>query len=78
MNMLTPKNLKRIEFDSYTCNSDGNPVKGTKRTVVIMFNVTQISAEEVNQLINNEMYEYDDRVVVLRKEQVKYLHDKES
>ena len=71
--MLTVSNLKKIEFDACTCTSDGLPVEGTQRPVVVMFNQTQI---EVNELIATGMYEYDNRVVILTPKQAEYLHDK--
>ena len=76
--MLTIENLKKIEFDSYTCTSDGLPVNGTRRPTVVMFNQTQISADEVNKLIKSGMYEYDNRVVVMTPKQAEFLHDKED
>lgn len=71
-------NLKVIQFKSSVANSDGEPVKGTERDIVVMFNCTQITAEEVNELIQSGMYEYDQRVVVLTFTQYTYLKDKGS
>lgn len=75
--MLTPANLKVIKFVSYCCTSDGEPIKSTGRDVCVLFNQTQIDEKEVSKLIDNGMYEYDNRVVVLNSSQLKYLADKE-
>lgn len=75
---MMENNLKVIQFTSSMANSDGEPVKGTERNIVVMFNCTQIAAEEVNKLIQSGMYEYDQRVVVLTPTQYNYLKNKES
>lgn len=74
--MLTPSNLKVIKFTSYCCTSDGIPVENTGRDVCVLFNKTQIDEKEVSKLIDNGMYEYDDRVVILNSNQLKYMGDK--
>ena len=76
--MLTPKNLKIINFDTYAANSDGKPVEGTKVFHTLLFNVTQISPEEVTMLIDNDTWWNDNRVIEVNDEQLRYLHDKES
>lgn len=57
-------NIKRIDFDTFCCTSDGEPVEGTGIGYSIIFNTTVISAEEVNELINSGEWEYDERIVV--------------
>ncbi len=74
--MLTSENLRKIEFDTYSCTSEGKPIEGTKIHHILIFNRTQISAEEVNSLINADTYAYDNRVVEVREGQLQYLHDK--
>lgn len=74
--MLTPKNLSAIEFDTYVCTSDGEPVKSTGRHVVVLFNKTVIDADAVSKLIDDGRYEYDSRVIVIDKQQLINLHDK--
>lgn len=74
--MLTPKNLKAIAFDTYVCTSDDKPVESTGRHVVVLFNETVIDVDSVNKLIDNGMYEYDSRVIVIDKQQLINLHDK--
>jgi hypothetical protein len=71
-------NIKRIDFVSGCCNSDGEFVKGTERSVSILFNKTVISAQEVNELINNGEYEYDSRVIVTTPAQANNLKDKQN
>lgn len=58
------QNVRRIDFQTGMANSDGDLVEGTERDVCILFNKTVISAEEVRDLIESGMYEYDERVVV--------------
>ena len=57
-------NVMRLDFSTSICNSDGEPVEGTGRDVSILWNETVISTDEVYELINNGMYEYDNRVIV--------------
>ncbi len=78
MDVLTPKNLKIIEFVTCKANSDGEPIKGTEVHRVLLFNQTQISEEQVKELIDADRWEWDNRVTELRKGQLEYLHDKES
>ncbi len=58
------KNVKRIDFTLRIADSDGEPVNGTEREVCVIFNQTVITADEVYELINSGMYEYDSRVIV--------------
>lgn len=58
------KNVMRIDFETGIANSDGKLVSGTERDVTILFNKTVITGEEVQELINNGMYEYDSRIII--------------
>lgn len=69
-------NVMRIDFEVGCANSDGEIVKGTERGVTVLFNSTVISGDEVRELINSEMYEYDSRVVVTTPTQADNLKDK--
>ena len=53
--------------------SDGKPVKGTERSVCILYNTNTISTEEVCGLVNNGMYEYDERIIVITPKQAENL-----
>ena len=75
--MTDIKNIKCVDFTTYICTSDGKPVKDTGRNVAVLFNCTQISEDEVLELVNNGMYEYDARIIVTTPEQVAFLNDKE-
>lgn len=75
---MSQSNLRYIDLTFSTANSDGEPVPGTERQVVILFNKDRISKEEVEELVNKDMLEYDDRVVVLRPGQLDWLRDKED
>ena len=57
-------NIRRIDFETFTCNSDGKPIDGTGIAYTIIFNTNVISSEEVNDLINTGMWEYDMRFVI--------------
>lgn len=57
-------NVKRIDFSEGYTTSDGEFIDGMTNEITILFNITVISAEEVNELINSGMYEYDSRIVV--------------
>ena len=63
MMTLNKESFKVITFSSSIANSDGKPVPGTSRVHNLLFNITQISVEEVNELINNDAWELDDRVI---------------
>lgn len=67
------KNIMRVDFISGCCNSNGELVKGTERPVCILYNKTIISTEEVHKLIENSMYEYDERIVVTTPKQADNL-----
>lgn len=58
------KNVMRIDFSTRICNSDGEPVEGTGRDVTILFNKTVITGDEMEELIDSGMYEYDNRIIV--------------
>lgn len=58
------KNVMRIDFTTRIANSDGKPIRGTERDVTILFNKTVISEDEVKELIDSGMYEYDSRIIV--------------
>ena len=63
----------RMDLISGCCNSDGELVKGTERPVCILYNKTVISTEEVHKLIENSMYEYDERIIVITPKQADNL-----
>ena len=58
------KNIMRIDLKTGCANSDGELVKGTERFVTVLFNKAVITVDEVKELINSGMYEYDSRVIV--------------
>lgn len=72
------KNVTRLDFSTSICNSDGEPVKGTERNVSILWNETVISTDEVYELIDNGMYEYDNRVIVTTPTQANNLRTKKE
>ena len=75
--MILPKsNLRIITFTTRMADSDREPIPGTERERNLIFNCTQINEDEVNQLINDDAWELDDRIVSVHSSQLKYLFDK--
>ena len=74
--MTDINNLKTISFTSCLCNSDDEPIEGTGMQVSVLFNCTQISEQEVNELIDSGRYLYDARVIVTTPQQMSFLKDK--
>lgn len=72
------KNVMRLDFSTRICNSDGEPIEGTGRDVSILWNKTVISTDEIYELINNGMYEYDSRVIVTTPTQANNLRTKKE
>ena len=70
------KNVMRLDFSTSLCTSDGKPIDGTGRDVSILWNKTVISTDEIYELINNGMYEYDSRVIVTTPTQADNLKSK--
>lgn len=66
---LSSKNIMRIDF-----HYEIGEINISK---TILFNQTRISEAEVRELIINDLYEYDDRLVLLSSRQLKNLTDKE-
>ena len=76
--MILPKsNLRVITFTTRIADSDGESIPGTEREHNLIFNCTQITEDEVYQLINDDAWEFDDRIVSVYSSQLKYLFDKE-
>lgn len=68
--MITPENIYRIDFEEeYGCVA-------VPKTVI--FNVTQISEEEVRNAIKSGIWGEDARIVVIHPWQLKFLQDKEG
>lgn len=72
------KNVMRLDFSTSICNSDGDPIEGTGRDVSILWNETVISTDEVYELINNDVYEYDSRIVVTTPTRANNLRTKKE
>lgn len=70
------KNVMRLDFSTGVANSDGELVKGTERDVTILYNKTVITGDEVRELIDSGMYEYDSRVIVTTPIQADNLRSK--
>lgn len=68
--MLKLYNICRIDFEE----SYG----GVKIPHTVIFNITQISENEVYDLIDHGTWEECDKIIELRPKQIKYLQDKEN
>ena len=68
--------VKRIDFETACYTSNGEVVEGTETPVCVLFNDTVVSVEEVNKLINNGEYEYDQRLIVITPIQADFLKGK--
>lgn len=68
--MLTPNNIYRIDFEE---SFGGITVPHS-----VIFNITQISKDEVYDLINYGIWEDCDKIIELKPKQIKYLEDKEN
>ena len=76
MTTLPKENLRVITFDTHIGNSDNKPVPGTKRTHNLVFNCTQITDEEIETLIENGMWDFDNRVIDIPTSILENLRDK--
>lgn len=77
--MILPKsNLRVITFTTRIADSDGEPIPRTECERNLIFNCTQITEDEVHQLINDDAWELDNRIVTVHSSQLKYLFDKEN
>ena len=70
------KNVMRIDFKTGIANSDGKLVEGTERSVCVLYNRTVITYDEVRELIDSGMYEYDNRIIVTTPTQADNLRSK--
>lgn len=70
------ENLMVYKTILYTCNSDGEPIEGTERPVWVLYNKTQISEEEIEELFENDGWDCDSRLVEISPAQLKFLQDK--
>lgn len=78
MIVLPKSNLRVISFKTALANSDGEAITGFEREHNLIFNITHITETEVHQLINDDAWELDDRIVSVFSSQLKYLFDKET
>ena len=76
--MSSENNLRVTSFNSSLANNDGKPVPGTERSHNLLYNCTQITAEEVRQLIESDSYDLDPRVIDLSDLQLRCLRNKEA
>ena len=68
--MLTPDNIYQIKFKEEFGEH--------QLSHTIIFNITQISEEEVNKLIKSGQWEEDARIIELNPLQIHFIQDKEE
>lgn len=55
--------IQRIDFTTCAADSDGNLIDETEKEVSVIYNTQIICEKEVERLINNGMYEYNDKII---------------
>ena len=78
MVVLPKSNLRVISFKTALANSDGEAITGFEREHNLIFNITHITEAEVHELIKDDAYELDVRVIDVSDKQLKYLFDREG
>lgn len=68
--MLTPDNIYRVNFKEQFGEH--------QLSHTVIFNITQISEEEVQQLIQKGEWEEDARIIELNPLQIHFIQDKEE
>ena len=56
--------IRMIEVFFKTADSSGEPIDGTERTLVLLYNTERISTEEVKKAMDDDSYLYDPRIIV--------------
>lgn len=65
-------NIFRRDFETYICSSDGTPIEMNGR-YSILYNSDIISDIEVEELLKNGNYRYDNRIVLTTQERADSL-----
>ena len=60
---MAKNDLKRIDFDTFLCNSDGEPIMKNGE-VTVLYNQKIISEKEVKKIIYNDGYKCSNKVIV--------------
>lgn len=69
---MAKKDLQRIDFDTFVCNSDGEPIMKDGE-VSVLFDKRKISEKNVKKLIDNNSYKLDKRIITTTPEQANIL-----
>lgn len=59
-------------------DSEGERIDGTEEEVTIIYNSEVITEKEVDYLVHNDMFKYDERVIVTTRKQADYLKQRKS
>ena len=70
-------NLKGVLHSRYNVDASGRPVPDSLQEKVILYNETQVTQEELQQMIRDDSFAFSDRLLVLDKDQAESLVDKE-
>ena len=68
--MLTPDNIYRTDFEE--------DYSGVKIKHTVIYNITQISEEEVQRLIKRGEWDEDARLIEVNPLQLRFIQDKEN
>ena len=66
-------NIQVMELVFKRTDSYWKPIEGLERTVMALYNLENISADEVEDLARSGMYEYDDRILLTDPERLRRI-----
>lgn len=70
---MQAKNIQVIEAEFLSSDSDGNPIPGTEHIATIIYNLENISEEEVCQLMYNDRFRFDSRILVTDPDRLAHI-----
>ena len=70
---MDTNDLRTVEFVTSLGNSDGKPIAGTERKHILLFNSKYINDAEIEAVINDGSWEFDQRFVEVSEKQLEYL-----
>lgn len=65
--------IRRKDLVMHFVDSEGERIDGTEEEVTIIYNSDVITEKEVDQLIKEDRFKYDDRVIVTTRKQADNL-----
>lgn len=70
--------IRRKDVVMCLADSEGERIAGTEEEVSIIYNNEVITEKEVDYLIQNDMFKYDERVIATTRKQADYLKQRKS